>query len=127
MSLDQVRSNNFSFRTLFLTCTMSQVWRLEKCDVMTCDADTYFESLDYYLVENSIPDATKVSTFISLASGPKTYSLFLNSPKYHQTKWQMNSDIMNAEIRVPSAGNADLSKVGRSKYSLACLSTCQEF
>ena len=55
---------------------MSQVWRLEKFDVMTCDVDTYFESLEYYFVANSIPDATKVSTFSSLACGPKTYKLF---------------------------------------------------
>ena len=35
--------------------------------------------------------------------------------------------IVNAEIGVPSAEKADISKVSRSEYSLACFATCQEF
>ena len=51
---------------------MSQVGsQLEEFDVTMCDVDTYFEHLDCYFVANNIPDAAKVSTFISL-SGPKT-------------------------------------------------------
>ena len=75
-SVDQVRSNYFSFQTLSFTCTMSQAaGKLEEFDVTTCDDDTYFEHLDCYFVANNIPEAAKVSTFISLA-GPKTYKLF---------------------------------------------------
>ena len=43
-----------------------------------CDVNTYFEHWDCYFVTNNIPDAAKVSTFISLA-GPKTWKKKLES------------------------------------------------